>query len=125
LGGGLFLINLPSFRITAALDLKGALGGRGVHDLFDATACDLTGLDPAANLYVGGAFHKTFVAVDEKGVEAAAATAIVTDMDAGVDASPPVPVEIYVDEPFYFFVRDRSTGAPLFVGFIADPSATS
>jgi len=118
LGRGGAYVNLPRFRVTLPLDLKQALGSLGIHDLFDPTACDLTGINPDANLYVSGAFHKTFVDVGEKGVEAAAATAIVI----GDTSAPPT---VYVDEPFYFFVRDRSTGAPLFAGFIADPSASS
>ncbi|MBI5502355.1 MAG: serpin family protein [Deltaproteobacteria bacterium] len=115
--GGAY-VNLPRFRVTVPLDLKAALASLGIHDLFDATACDLTGINPDADLYVSGAFHKTFVNVDEKGVEAAAATAIVV----GDTSMPPT---VTVDEPFYFLVRDLSTGAPLFVGFIADPSASS
>ncbi len=115
--GGAF-VNLPRFRVTLPLDLKEALGSLGISALFDSSTCDLTGINPDADLYVSGAFHKTFVNVDEKGVEAAAATAIVVG-----DTS--VPPTVVVDEPFYFFVRDRSTGAPLFAGFIADPSASS
>jgi serpin B len=86
------------------------------------SACDLTGINLVEPLWVGGSFHKTFVVVDEKGVEAAAATAVVGDTDGGFDVPVTPPVEIFIDEPFYFLVRDRLTGAPLFAGFIADPS---
>jgi serpin B len=118
LGGARAQVNLPRFRVTLPLDLVEALGELGMHDLFDAGACDLTGINPRADLYVTGAFHKTFVDVNEKGVEAAAATAIVVGETS-------VPEPIFVDEPFYFFVRDRATNTPLFVGFVADPSASS
>jgi serpin B len=111
-------VHLPRFRVTLPLDLVEALGALGVHDLFGAGACDLTGINPHADLVVTGAFHKTFVDVHEKGVEAAAATAIVVGETS-------VPPTVLVDEPFYFFVRDRSTNAPLFVGFVADPSISS
>jgi serpin B len=116
LGSGEVYVNLPRFRVTVPLDLKDALGTLGVHDLFDPSVSDLTGINSDADLYVSGAFHKTFVDVNEKGVEAAAATAIVI----GDTAMPPT---VIVDEPFYFLVRDRGTGAPLFVGYVADPSA--
>jgi serpin B len=118
LGHGGAYVNMPKFRVTVPLDLVPVLRTLGVDALFDSAACDLTGINPAADLYVTGAFHKTFVNVDEKGVEAAAATAIVV----GDTSMPPT---ITVDEPFYFLVRDTATGAPLFAGFIADPSASS
>jgi len=107
---------LPRFRVTMSLDLKVALQHLGVADLFDSRVCDLTGINPDADLFVSGAFHQTFVDVNERGVEAAAATAIVIGNEM-------VPPRVVVDEPFYFLVRDRATGAPLFVGYVSDPSS--
>ena len=67
------------------------------------------------------AMHKAFVAVDEKGTEAAAATAL--GMRAG--AAPPTnePIPFVVDHPFLFFVRDTKSGAVLFMGRVLDPTA--
>jgi serpin B len=62
--------------------------------------------------------HKAFVAVDEAGTEAAAATAVVI----GERAAPAEPVEMTVDRPFVFVIRDRQTGTILFVGRVVDPS---
>lgn len=64
------------------------------------------------------ALHKAFVQVDEEGTEAAAATAIVVTTEA---APPPTPV-FQADHPFAWAVRDKSTGALLFVGRVDDPS---
>lgn len=61
--------------------------------------------------WVAEVFHDTFVAVDEQGTEAAAATAVVTG-DGGVR----VEFEVAVDRPFLFLIHDRPTGAVLFVG---------
>ena len=108
-------LQVPKFRVKVPFDLKAGLSALGVNDLFLAGVCDLTGLQPDANLYVSGAFHQTFVELNEKGVEAAAATAIVTN-----DAS--APETLALDEPFYFLIRDTATGAPLFLGHIVDPS---
>jgi serpin B len=115
LGGGL-QVEMPRFRVTMSLDLKDALQHLGVADLFESPACDLTGINPDAQLFVSGAFHQTFVDVNERGVEAAAATAIVIGDEFG-------PMRVVVDEPFYFLMRDRATGAPLFVGHVSDPSS--
>jgi len=63
--------------------------------------------------------HQATVEVDEQGTEAAAATAVV--MDGGV--GPPVqPIPFTIDRPALFVVRDRPTGAILFVGRLLDPS---
>jgi serpin B len=65
--------------------------------------------------------HKAYVAVDEKGTEAAAATAVV--MRAG--AAMPVVQQVRdfrADHPFLFFVRDTQTGSALFMGRIVDPT---
>ena len=66
--------------------------------------------------------HKAFVKVDEKGTEAAAATAVMM-MGAGAAPSPPEkPVEFVADHPFLYLLVDRTTGLLLFAGRVADPS---
>jgi serpin B len=61
--------------------------------------------------------HKAFIAVAEKGTEAAAATAVVVGR-----TSLPVGLNITANRPFLFFLRDEPTGAILFMGRVADPS---
>ena len=68
-------------------------------------------------MYISDVFHKAFVLVDEEGTEAAAATAAMVF----VRGRPP-PVSVSVDRPFIFLIRDRETGAVLFVGRVLDPS---
>jgi len=63
--------------------------------------------------------HKAFVAVDEAGTEAAAATAVIV----GLTAVPEPTVEVTVDRPFIFLIRDIETGAVLFVGRVLNPGA--
>ena len=64
-------------------------------------------------------FHKAFVAVDEAGTEAAAATAVIV----GLTALPDEPVDVTLDRPFIFLIRDIETGTILFVGRILNPAA--
>ena len=70
-------------------------------------------------LSISDVIHKAFVAVDEAGTEAAAATAVI--MNEAAITEPPVPVTI--DRPFIFLIRDIETGAVLFVGRVLNPAA--
>ena len=68
---------------------------------------------------IGAVVHKAFVAVDEAGTEAAAATAVVM-----VESARPEPgVEMRVDRPFIFLIRDVPSGTILFLGWVVDPGA--
>jgi serpin B len=60
------------------------------------------------------------VHVDEKGTEAAAATAVTAVGSASAAPSPP-PLKVTVDHPFLFFIVEKGTGLVLFMGRIVDP----
>jgi serpin B len=115
---------LPKFKVDPAesLRLTPMLASMGLVKAFDAGAADFTGIAPAKEqLVLSEAMHKAFIAVDEKGTEAAAATAV--GMRAG--AAPPTgePIPFVVDRPFLFLVRDTTSGAVLFMGRVVDPVA--
>jgi serpin B len=115
-------LKLPRFRIEpgAALELRAPLEKLGVVTAWDAGKADFTGMAPASEkLTISEAYHKAFVAVDEAGTEAAAATAV--SMKAGSAAPTDEPVPFVVDHPFLFLVRDMKTGAILFMGRLVDP----
>ena len=71
------------------------------------------------HLRVSAVLHDAFIAVDEQGTEAAAATAVVVTA-----ASMPVPVVLHVDRAFLFVIHDVETTAPLFIGRVDDPTAS-
>jgi serpin B len=74
--------------------------------------------DPATGrLHIQDALHKAFVKVDEEGTEAAAATAVIV----GVTSMPTDVVDLVIDRPFLFVIRDGETGSTLFVGRVMDP----
>lgn len=88
-------------------------------DAFDASRADLSGIaGPPGCLYIKHVVHETYVRVDEAGTEAAAATAVILN---GVSAQAPPPIMFDVDRPFAFVLRDRQTGAILFLGTVARP----
>jgi len=73
-------------------------------------------------LSISEVIHKAFIAVDEEGTEAAAATAVVLWESGAAPTEPDVPVDFTADRPFLFMIRDIPTGALLFVGRVVDPS---
>lgn len=109
-------VAIPKFEFEASFTLSQALQALGMETAF--VSADLSGMIDNGNLFIDEVHHKTFIAVDERGTEAAAATAIV----AG-ETSVPIPeFDFRADRPFVFFIRDRETGAVLFLGRVTDPS---
>lgn len=113
-------LSLPKFRFeTASLSLSTALKALGMKKAFVAGEADFSGMGSTGNpLYIGDVFHKAMVGLDEKGVEAAAATAVVIkDLSA-----PLVDHTLRVDRPFFFAIVDQPTNTVLFAGHVADPT---
>jgi serine protease inhibitor len=120
-------VSLPKFEVDPAqsLSLGAMLVALGMHDAFDRRKADFTGIanpkDPADRLVLSRVFHKAFVKVDEKGTEAAAATAVAM-MRAGSAAPRDEPVAFRADHPFLFLIQDNASGLVVFMGRVADPS---
>jgi serpin B len=109
---------LPKFTLTVgSFDLKQALEAMGMQNVF-STKADFSGICTTQSLRVSQVVQKAFVAVDENGTEAAAATAVGV---AGTSAPTEV-VPFTVDRPFLFFIRDAN-GIVLFSGQVVDPTA--
>jgi serpin B len=111
---------LPRFRTTAAFRLDKALKEMGMSDAFSQELADFSGMvADRSKLYIGAVVHKAFVDVDEKGTEAAAATAVIMQLKSAI----PEPVTVFrADRPFLFMIREKSTGTILFIGRVNDPS---
>ncbi len=112
-------VRLPKFTFTSAsVSLKPALLSLGMTDAFTGAA-DLSGIDGTKSLYVQDVIHKAFIAVDEQGTEAAAATAVII----GRTSAPVDPPHFVADRPFVYLIRDTRTGAILFMGRVMNPTA--
>lgn len=107
------MLRLPRFEVKQSLSVVEALRTLGMVDAFSAQA-DLSGITRQERLMLSGAQHQTFVSVDERGTEAAAATAI-----EGVPVS--LPPEFRVDRPFFFVIEEVATKSVLFLGRIVKP----
>jgi serpin B len=111
-------MQVPKFSFESELKLKGVLQDLGMEQAFVGGAADLSGITgQPGEIWVDEAYHKAFVALDEQGTEAAAATAIVAR-----DESAPQPAAIALDRPFLFMIYDQPTGQILFLGRVLDPS---
>ncbi|XP_057318331.1 uncharacterized protein LOC130663228 [Microplitis mediator] len=112
-------LSLPKFKIESTLELQPTLEKLGMTDMFQDTA-DFTGITAAPPLKVTKVIQKAFIEIDEKGSEAAAATAVI-GMARSEDSLSPEPVTVTVDRPFYYAIVHPATNTVLFQGHITDP----
>ena len=111
-------LSMPRFEYESSFGLKDALTTLGMGVAF-TTDADLSGMNGNRELFIQDVVHKAFVAVDESGTEAAAATAVVV----GLKSAPMEPVAMTIDRPFIFFIRDIQTGSIIFIGRVLNPIA--
>jgi serpin B len=120
------ILYLPKFKLEPPMiPLSKELKSLGMTMAFDdplgsANFDRIAPKRPSDYLYVSEVFHKTFLNLDEKGTEAAAATAVVIVYN-GIAPEPPKPLVVRVDHPFLFAIQHRSSGACLFLGRVVDP----
>ncbi len=112
-------LSMPKFEYDSEFGLAQTLKDLGMTDAFDPDEADFSGMDGRRDLYVQDVVHKAFISVDEKGTEAAAASAVIV----GTTSMPQGPVEFTMDHPFIYLIRDIPTGAVLFLGRVMDPAA--
>lgn len=112
-------LELPRFTFTFGVELRPALTALGIRDLFDPARADLSGMASDVRLFASAVVQKTFVKVDERGAEAAAATGIAITPTSAV-AKPEEPITVRVDRPFLFAILHARAGV-LFLGQIVDP----
>lgn len=116
-----FKFEPPSVMLAEKLE---ALGMKIAFDLPTGSANfdRIAPRRPNDYLYISQVFHKTFIAVDEKGTEAAAATAVAAAVGAAPQTSPPPPpIQVRVDRPFLYAIQHVPSGVCLFLGRVTDP----
>ncbi len=110
------MVSLPKFELEYELSYNKILQSMGMELPFSESEADFSGIaEPSAqNLFISDVKHKTFVAVDEEGTEAAAATSV----GIGVTSMPPA---VEVNRPFVFIIHERTSGVNLFMGKVKNP----
>ncbi len=121
-------LSLPKSNFTSeTFSLAEALREMGMKQAFDADAADFSGLcahpPDGGPLYISDVLQKTMISMQETGVEAAAATAVVVTRGTAVSVDPPPPLPMAVNRPYLVGIIDNPTGALLMLGHIQDPSA--
>jgi serpin B len=118
---------LPKFKLEpTTIALKEKFQALGMKTAFDdpqgsANFDKLAPRKPNDYLYISNIFHKTFIAVDERGTEAAAATAVVMMRATSMPGPKPPPIEVKVDRPFIYAIQHVPSGVCLFLGRVTDP----
>ncbi len=108
-------VSFPRFKAESSLALSGALQQLGMVKAFGGG--DFSGISSGGGLQISEVIHRAIVEVNEEGTEAAAATGVVMVRSAAVGR----PVQFIADRPFLYAIRDRQSGALLFVGRLVKP----
>jgi serine protease inhibitor len=109
-------LNLPRFTTSFGTSLVPTLTTLGMGSAFDPNAGGLSGIISGG--YISDIEHKTYVQVDETGTIAAAATTVTVTTSVAAPS-----VNLHLDHPFFYAIRDNQTGELLFVGVLMNPNA--
>jgi serpin B len=112
------MLSMPKFTFESSFSLSDALQSMGMVDAFDDGTADFSGMTAQNDLFISDVIHKAFVAVDEEGTEAAAATAVIMERASAIMSD----LTLVIDHPFIFVIRDKPSGQILFIGRVLDPS---
>ena len=111
-------IYLPKFEFDTKYNLNENLKALGMPTAFDAGNADFSGMNGNLDLFISQVIHQAYIKVDEKGTEAAAATAVVMTLTSSA-----TPSNIFrADHPFIFIIQERETGNILFIGRMSNPA---
>ncbi len=112
------VLALPKFEIRTQAGLVPMLQAMGLTEA-TGTSADFSGMTGAPDLFISDIVHEAWISADEAGTEAAAATAVMMSLTA----APISEIDMTVDRPFLFVLRDVETGSILFMGRVLDPSS--
>ncbi|XP_057655006.1 antichymotrypsin-2-like isoform X2 [Diorhabda carinulata] len=105
-------VTIPKFKIETTIDFKPILQSFGIEKIF--TNGDLSGISSEGPLKVDFVVQKAFIDCNQKGVEAAAATAVGVVGYSLIER--PIKYNFKADHPFFFYIREKHYGTTLFVG---------
>jgi serpin B len=108
---------LPKFTFDSSHELSQPLMALGMPTAF-TIAADFSGFTKAAQLQIDRVVQRAHIEVDERGTTAAAATGASMVL---VSMVVPRSVELRVDRPFLFLVRDTVSGQVMFLGRVTRP----
>lgn len=114
---------IPKFKTEFTIDLIPALQTLGIQHAFDENRADFTGIgsfdSPRDRLFINRVLHKSFLAVDEHGTKAGAATMVGMEKSSA-PRDPEQPKEVILDRPFLYMIVDYENRFPIFIGTADD-----
>lgn len=116
-------ISIPRFSFDYDLDLEDNLKTLGITDAFNPDLADFSNMSSKSPLWVGGVLHKANIDFTEKGIKAAAVTVISMTDESLELINKNKPIEIKIDKPFMYLIRDKKTGEIWFVGTVYKPNS--
>lgn len=108
-------ITLPKFKMDYSTNLNDSLINLGMPSAFTGNA-DFSEMVKNGGVCIDEVLHKSYIEVNEKGTEAAAATSV--EMK---EAASPIMKIMNVNQPFFFVIRDNESGIILFMGEVNSP----
>ena len=111
---------IPKFEFYYSTEMSSLLKNLGISDAFDQNYADFgkLGSSSAGNIFINRVIHKTYIAVNERGTRAGAATLV--EMADGATAVFEEPKKVYLDRPFVFMIIDNENRLPIFIGTVTD-----
>ena len=114
-------ITIPRFSFEYNLKLKEDLMKLGITDAFDMNLADFSNMADE-KFFVSDTLHKANIDFTEKGIKAAAVTAMILQNTAIIE-EPTSPEVIKIDKPFMYFIQDKNTKEIWFVGTVYEPDS--
>ena len=114
-------ITIPKFKYDYSLELKEDLMGLGIEKAFYEKVADFSKISDEIEFFVGDAIHKADIEFSEEGVKAAAVTVFIMCGATAIER-PPVYVDMNIDNPFMYLIRDKANGEVWFVGTVYTPN---
>ena len=111
---------VPKFQDEYSVEMSDILKSMGMTDAFNGGLADFSGLgaSESGNIFISRVIHKAYIAVDEKGTKAGAATAVEMSLTSAID--PSEVKTVYLDRPFVYAIIDCVTDLPVFIGTVTD-----
>jgi len=114
------VLELPRFKLESSITLNSYLKSIGIKRAFSAAQAEFPNMIDDNNFFISDVKHKSFIEVDEEGTEAAA----VTSISIKATALNLNKFKMIVDHPFFFTIKEKSTGLILFIGKVNNPVST-